>query len=155
MHVDQKFLTATQCREWTLSKQVPGATPEWIYTGRDESGLGPIYVAIASTTSAPTRELMKTLHSSYKGKQNFQLVIGAISRDQMWIFGPDEKADIAGPLAVDQGCRQLQSALDEPDALAAYTHLSGPSFIIYLKSNSGSLLAHFKFCFLSTERCTE
>jgi hypothetical protein len=66
---------------------------------------------------------MRALHAAYKGKSNIQLVVGAVLGNQVWIFGPDEKTEVTDPLALDQGCRQLQSALDEPDAIAAYTRL--------------------------------
>ena len=123
MTVDQNLLRGSQSREWTLQKSPIGVIPKWIYTGRDESGLGPIYVGLATVTSPPTRESMRALHAAYKGRQNFQLVVGAVSGDQIWIFGPDERTEITGPLEIEQGCRQLQSALDEPDAIAAYTRL--------------------------------
>jgi hypothetical protein len=123
MPLDQGLLKGTQSREWIVTKPPTGASPEWVYTGRDESGLGPIYVALASISAPPSRETMRALHAAYKGKSNIQLVVGAVLGNQIWIFGPDEKTEVTEPLALDQGCRQLQSALDEPDAIAAYTRL--------------------------------
>ena len=123
MPLDQGLLKGTQSREWVVAKPPTGATPQWVYTGRDESGLGPIYVALASISAPPSRETMRALHAAYKGKSNIQLVVGAVLGNQVWIFGPDEKTEVTEPLALDQGCRQLQSALDEPDAIAAYTRL--------------------------------
>ena len=123
MPVDQGLLKGTQSREWIVPKPPTGANPQWVYTGRDESGLGPIYVALASISAPPSRETMRALHAAYKGKSNIQLVVGAVLGNQVWIFGPDEKTEVTEPLALDQGCRQLQSALDEPDAIAAYTRL--------------------------------
>jgi hypothetical protein len=123
MPLDQGLLNGTQSREWVVAKPPTGATPQWVYTGRDESGLGPIYVALASISAPPSRETMRALHAAYKGKSNIQLVVGAVLGNQVWIFGPDEKTEVTEPLALDQGCRQLQSALDEPDAIAAYTRL--------------------------------
>ena len=123
MSLDQGLLKGTQSREWIVAKPPTGASPQWVYTGRDESGLGPIYVALASISAPPSRETMRALHAAYKGKSNIQLVIGAVLGNQVWIFGPDEKTEVTEPLALDQGCRQLQSALDEPDAIAAYTRL--------------------------------
>jgi hypothetical protein len=123
MPLDQGLLKGTQSREWVVAKPPTGATPQWVYTGRDESGLGPIYVALATISAPPSRETMRTLHAAYKGKSNIQLVVGAVLGNQVWIFGPDEKTEVTEPLALDQGCRQLQSALDEPDAIAAYTRL--------------------------------
>lgn len=123
MSLDQGLLKGTQSREWVVAKPPTGASPQWVYTGRDESGLGPIYVALASISAPPSREIMRALHAAYKGKSNIQLVVGAVLGNQVWIFGPDEKTEVTEPLALDQGCRQLQSALDEPDAIAAYTRL--------------------------------
>lgn len=123
MPLDHGLLKGTQSREWVVAKPPTGATPQWVYTGRDESGLGPIYVALASISAPPSRETMRALHAAYKGKSNIQLVVGAVLGNQVWIFGPDEKTEVTEPLALDQGCRQLQSALDEPDAIAAYTRL--------------------------------
>lgn len=123
MPLDQELLKGTQSREWVVAKPPAGASTQWVYTGRDESGLGPIYVALASISAPPSRETMRALHAAYKGKSNIQLVVGAVLGNQVWIFGPDEKTEVTEPLALDQGCRQLQSALDEPDAIAAYTRL--------------------------------
>jgi hypothetical protein len=123
MSLGQGLLKGTQSREWVVAKPPTGASPQWVYTGRDESGLGPIYVALASISVPPSRETMRALHAAYKGKSNIQLVVGAVLGNQIWIFGPDEKTEVTEPLALDQGCRQLQSALDEPDAIAAYTRL--------------------------------
>lgn len=123
MHLDQDLLKSVQSREWVISKPPTGVSPQWVYTGRDESGLGPIYVALATVSSSPSREIIKALHSAYKGKSNIQLVVGAIAGQQIWIYGPDEKTEITDPLSLDQGLRQLQSAIDEPDAIAAYTRL--------------------------------
>jgi hypothetical protein len=123
MPLDQELLKGTQSREWVVAKPPSGASPQWVYTGRDESGLGPIYVALAAISAPPSRETMRALHAAYKGKSNIQLVVGAVLGNQVWIFGPDEKTEVTEPLALDQGCRQLQSALDEPDAIAAYTRL--------------------------------
>ena len=123
MPIDQGLLKGTQSREWVVAKPPTGASPQWVYTGRDESGLGPIYVALASISAPPSREMMRALHAAYKGKSNIQLVVGAVLGNQVWIFGPDEKTEVTEPLALDQGCRQLQSALEEPDAIAAYTRL--------------------------------
>jgi hypothetical protein len=123
MPLDQALLKGTQSREWVVAKPPTGAIPQWVYTGRDESGLGPIYVALASISAPPSRETMRALHAAYKGKSNIQLVVGAVLGNQVWIFGPDEKTEVTEPIALDQGCRQLQSALDEPDAIAAYTRL--------------------------------
>ena len=123
MNLDQSVLTAEQVLPWTINSKITGANPEWVYVGRDDFGVGGIQIALASMTSIPTREQMKSLHSARKGKLNIQLVVVAVNAAQMWVYGPDDKTAIAGPLSISQGYRQLQSALDEPNALAAYTRL--------------------------------
>ena len=123
MNLDQSVLTAEQVLPWTINSKITGANPEWVYVGRDDFGVGGIQIALASMTSIPTREQMKSLHSARKGKLNIQLVVVAVNAEQMWVYGPDDKTAIAGPLSISQGYRQLQSALDEPNALAAYTRL--------------------------------
>ena len=123
MNLDQSVLTAEQVLPWTINSKITGANPEWVYVGRDDFGVGGIQIALASMTSIPTREQMKSLHSARKGKLTIQLVVVAVNAAQMWVYGPDDKTAIAGPLSISQGYRQLQSALDEPNALAAYTRL--------------------------------
>ena len=123
MNLDQSILTAEQVLPWTVNSKINGANPEWVYVGRDDFGVGGIQIALATVLGVPSRELMRNLYSARKGRLNIQLVVAAVKDEQIWIFGPDEKSEIVGPLKVTQGFRHLQSALDEPNALAAYTRL--------------------------------
>ena len=123
MPINQNLLTGAQSVAWTAATPPNGAIPELVYMGRDDAGLGPIQVALATVSTPPSKETMRALHALRKGKSNIQLVIGAILGDRIWIFGPDERTQVIESLPLDQGCRQLQSALDEPNALAAYTRL--------------------------------
>ena len=123
MPLNQDLLSGTSAVTWSVEKPPSGAIPEYVYLGRDDAGLGPIQVALATVSTPPTKEGMRALHALRKGKSNIQLVVGAVLGDRIWIFGPDERTQVIEALPLDQGCRQLQSALDEPNALAAYTRL--------------------------------
>lgn len=123
MPLSQNLLTSAQSVTWTAVTPPTGVIPELVFMGRDDAGLGPIQVALATVSTPPSKETMRALHALRKGKSNIQLVVGAILDDRIWIFGPDERTQVIESLPLDQGCRQLQSALDEPNALAAYTRL--------------------------------
>ncbi len=123
MPFTQDILHGSKSVVWTVTNAPSGATPKHVYLGRDDAGLGPIQVALASVSAPPTKETMRSLHSLRKGKSNIQLVVGAIFGDRIWIFGPDERTAVIESMPLDQGCRQLQSALDEPNAIAAYSRL--------------------------------
>ena len=123
MPLNQDLLSGASTVTWSVEKPPTGSIPEYVYLGRDDANLGPIQVALASVSSPPSKEMMRALHQSRKGKSTIQLVVGAVMGDRIWIFGPDERTQVIESLPLDQGCRQLQSALDEPNALAAYTRL--------------------------------
>lgn len=115
-------LSAPQSLDWT-GTATNGAVPIKVYVGPDPYGLGGFQVAIAEVSAPPSRETMLSLHSARKGKRNISLVVAAVKGDRIWLLGPDEQTAVVDNLTLDQGLRQLQSALDEPDSLAAYTRL--------------------------------
>jgi hypothetical protein len=123
MPLNQELLSGASTVTWSIEKPPTGAIPEFVYLGRDDANLGAIQVALASVSNPPSKETMRALHQARKGKSTIQLVVGAVMGDRIWIFGPDERTQVIESLPLDQGCRQLQSALDEPNALAAYTRL--------------------------------
>lgn len=123
MTVDKFKLNAAQTIAWALPKPPVGCTPVVVYIGRDDSGVGAIQVALANVTTPPTRETMRVLHASRKGKSNVQLIVGVVLGELVWLFGPDDRAEVIEAFPLNQGLRQLQSALNEPNALAAYTRL--------------------------------
>lgn len=123
MALNQDLLTGASTVAWSVEKPPAGSIPEFVYLGRDDAGLGPIQVALATVSTPPSKETMRALHALRKGKANIQLVVGAVLGDRIWIFGPDERTQVIEALPLDQGCRQLQSALDEPNSLAAYSRL--------------------------------
>jgi hypothetical protein len=123
MTVNQFKLNAAQTIAWAIPKPPVGCTPVVVYIGRDDSGVGAIQVALANVTAPPSRETLRVLHLARKGKSNVQLIVGAVFGELIWLFGPDERAEIIEAFPLDQVLRQLQSALNEPNALAAYTRL--------------------------------
>lgn len=120
--MEESILKGTSVVDWKVEKVPAHCTPKYIYIGRDEDKIGAIQIAIATATNVPSKDAIKTLHSLRKGKTTIQLVVGVIFNDKIWIFGPDEKTQIVD-LPLEQGLRQLQSALDESNSLNAYTRL--------------------------------
>ena len=120
---DERFdLSASQTVDWNDTAP-NGVAPLKVYIGPDPHGLGGFQVAIAKVSATPTRETMLALHSARKGKRNISLVVAGVKDGRIWLLGPDEQTAVVDNLTLDQGLRQLQSALDEPDSLAAYTRL--------------------------------
>jgi len=120
--MDKSILNATSVVEWKVDSPPANCAPTWVYIGRDEDKIGPIQIALALFTGTPSKEALKTLHTLRKGKSNIQLVVGGVSGETIWIFGPDEKTQVVN-LPLEQGLRQLQSALEESNSLNAYTRL--------------------------------
>jgi hypothetical protein len=123
MTVNQFKLNAAQTIAWSIPKPPIGCTPVVVYIGRDDSGVGAIQVALANVTAPPSRETLRVLHAARKGRSNVQLIVGAVLGELIWLFGPDDRAEVIEAFPLNQGLRQLQSALNEPNALAAYTRL--------------------------------
>lgn len=120
--MEQSILKGTSVVDWKVDNAPTNCTPKWVYIGRDEDKIGPIQIALALFTGTPSKDALKTLHALRKGKSNIQLVVGGVSGQTIWIFGPDEKTQVVD-LPLEQGLRQLQSALDESNSLNAYTRL--------------------------------
>jgi hypothetical protein len=74
-------------------------------------------------TAPPSRETLRVLHLARKGKSNVQLIVGAVFGELIWLFGPDDRAEVIEAFPLNQGLRQLQSALSEPNAISAYARL--------------------------------
>ena len=120
--MEQSILKGTSIVDWKVNNPPTNCTPKWVFIGRDEDKIGPIQIALALFTGTPSKDALKTLHTLRKGKSNIQLVVGGVSGESIWIFGPDEKTQVVD-LPLEQGLRQLQSALDESNSLNAYTRL--------------------------------
>ncbi len=117
------MLKAQQVLPWTDSAAPAGFTLRDIHVGPDPIGIGAFQVAVAEANSVPSREALKKLFNGRKAKTNIQLVVMVSVGDRAWLFGPDEDTATIEAMPVNQAERLLQSALDEPDALAAYARI--------------------------------
>jgi hypothetical protein len=109
---------------WSESSGGAGVTPQKVYFGPDPHGLGGFQVAVATTTVAPSRQLLRDLFAARKGKTAISLLVAAVHNETVHIIGPDPQAQpIVLPL--EQAERQLRSVLSEPDVLAATERLAG------------------------------
>src|SRR5262249_45819425 len=103
-------LTADKVITWTESTAPAGVALEKVYGGPDPYGLGGFQVVVASSSAAPTREVLRSLFAARKGKTQIQLVVAVTHGDTAHLFGPDPQAQpILVPVELAQ--RQLQSVL--------------------------------------------
>lgn len=72
----------------------------------------------------PTTEALRRIHSERAGKKVYPLVVATEARDQVWLFGPNPDAAVVGPLDAGVALRILQTALDEPNGVAARSRLA-------------------------------
>lgn len=117
-------LTAGNVVNWNEPAAAAGITPEKVYIGPDPVGLGGFQVAVASAAAPPTRQALRELFTSRKGKTATQLVVAVTFGGKAQLFGPDPQAQPI-ELPVEQAERQLQSVLAEPDVLAALDRFAG------------------------------
>ncbi|MBX7134163.1 MAG: hypothetical protein K1X67_15940 [Fimbriimonadaceae bacterium] len=125
-------LTADKVVEWTEPSAPAGVSLQDVYFGPDPFGLGGFQVAVAVATAVPSKQALRDLFASRKGKTAIQLVVAIEHGDSVHMFGPDPQAQPI-EVAAEQAERQLQSVLSEPDALAATERFAG-----FLKSNDST-----------------
>ncbi len=113
-----ELFKAKSHQTWVAEKPPTGLTPNSIYVGQDPNQMS-LEVAIAITNSAPSREALAKLHKSRIGNKAYPLVVVALSETHAWLFGPSSMGGVTGPLDRGQALRLLQSALDEPNSIAA------------------------------------
>lgn len=117
-------LTGDKVIAWNDPSAPTGVTPEKVYLGPDPFGLGGFQVAVASASTAPSRQALRDLFTARKGKTQTQLVVAVVHGGKAQLFGPDPHAQPI-ELPVEQAERQLQSVLAEPDVLAATERFAG------------------------------
>lgn len=117
-------LTADKSVKWQAADVPSSVTLERVFFGPDPVGLGGFQVAVATCTSVPSRQLLRDLFLSRKGKTQIQLVVAALHDGTAYLFGPDPQAQ-AIELPLERAHRQLQSVLAEPDLLAATERYAG------------------------------
>lgn len=117
-------LSAAQVVTWNQSDAPAGITPQKVFIGPVLSGLAGFQVAVATSSSAPSRAALRELFVTRKGRTQTQLVIAVTHGPTTYLFGPDPQAQsIELPNELAQ--RQLQSVLTEPDALSASDRWTG------------------------------
>lgn len=109
---------------WSETTTPAGVTLDSVYFGPDPFGLGGFQVAVASSTLAPSRQVLRDLLQARKGRTQIQLVVAVVHDSGVHLFGPDPQAQPI-ELPGEQGQRQLQSVLSESDVLAATERLAG------------------------------
>lgn len=95
-----------------------------VYLGPDPHGLGGFQVAVATSATAPSRQVIRDIFNARKGKTQIQLVVAIEHEGAVHLFGPDPQAQVIA-MPVEQAERQLLSVLAEPDVLAATERLAG------------------------------
>jgi hypothetical protein len=111
-------LNSATALSWQPNLQTP-LDIQRVHVGPDPEGLGGFEVVEATSGTAPTNELLKTLHSARVDKRTTDVVVAVSFAGSVWLYGPDiDRAPVVSPAKSAQ--RQLQAALSEPDSLAAY-----------------------------------
>lgn len=117
---------------WSEPSAPAGVTPQKVYFGPDPFGLGGFQVAMATATTPPSRQALRSLFTGRKGKTQTHLVVAVTHDSSVHLFGPDPQAQPL-ELTLDLAERQLQSVLAEPDLLAATERWAG-----FRKTNDSS-----------------
>jgi len=117
-------LTAGKSVTWNEPSAPTGITTDRVYVGPDPHGLGGFQVAVATAAATPSRQALRDLFSSRKGKTQVQLVVAVVHDGNAHLFGPDPHGQPI-ELPADHASRQLQSVLLEPDVLAATDRFAG------------------------------
>jgi hypothetical protein len=108
---------------WVIAKPPTGLIPTDIFGGEDPNQMA-LEVGVAKTSGAVSREAMAKLHKTRLGNKAYPLVVVALTDSQAWFFGPSAAGSVIGPLGRGQALRLLQSALDEPNSIAATQRLA-------------------------------
>lgn len=112
--------------------------PKMIYSGNDDGDLA-LEIGVAKWNGAdePPRDAFLTLLKDRAGKGINPVVVLATAGEKAWIFGPNSRAAIIGPLSLDHAKRLLQSALNEPSGLDARRSLNQTYEAISATSTGG------------------
>jgi len=117
------LLVSKNHQMWVIAKPPTGLIPTDIFGGEDPNQMA-LEVGVAKTSGAVSREAMAKLHKTRLGSKAYPLVVVALTDSQAWFFGPSAAGSVIGPLDRGQALRLLQSALDEPNSIAATQRLA-------------------------------
>ncbi|MGO1225302.1 MAG: Eco57I restriction-modification methylase domain-containing protein [Brachybacterium sp.] len=110
--------------KWSETTAPANIATERIFIGPDPLGMGGLQVAVARSSDLPSKRAVRDLFNARRGKTQLQLVVAVGNSSTTYLFGPDPQAQPV-ELPTEQAQRQLQSALDEPDVLAATERIAG------------------------------
>lgn len=130
-------LVASKSVKWIERTAPAGVTTEQVFIGPDPFGLGGFQVAVANSRMSPSRQALRDLFNTRRGKTQVQLVIAVVHGDTTHLLGPDPQMQPV-QMPTEQAERQLQSVLDEADALAATERLAG-----FRKAHDSTAIAGF------------
>ncbi|RQP13349.1 MAG: hypothetical protein EAS51_00085 [Microbacteriaceae bacterium] len=100
-----------------------GVSGSEVIFGRDDAGVGAVQIAVASATVRPTKGTLTAMWKTRGQNVAMPVIVAAVAPEGVWLHGPDEKEDPAGPVSIKQAERLLQSVLDEPNGIAAHTQI--------------------------------
>lgn len=139
-------LNASKSVKWNEPASPAGVTTDRVFIGPDPISLGGLQVAVGQSDRPPSRQSLRDLFAARRGKTQLQLVVAVVDGSTTHLFGPDPQAQSV-ELPTEQAQRQLQSALDEPDVLAATERIAGfrkahESTAVAGYTNSGLFATH-------------
>lgn len=105
-------------------KEAPNSvTDASVVLGRDDAGIGAIQVGVAHVPARPTKALLDELWKTRGTKAPIGFIVVAVAPEGVWLHYPREGATPLGPVTPSQAERQLQSVLDEGNALSAHAQM--------------------------------
>lgn len=88
--------------------------------GTDPAGVATaVQIVVAQVGVQPTRGLLTEVLRERAGRRPVQVIVALEYDSRVWLFGPEETGDVAGPISVGSAARQLQAVLAEPSLSAA------------------------------------
>jgi hypothetical protein len=96
-----------------------GFVSDTVFFGRDDSAVGEIQVAVLSASTRPTRSSMELAWRDRGTGSAMPVMVVATFGTEVWMFGPNQDSQIAGPFPLNRATGQLQALLSEPDGIAA------------------------------------
>lgn len=119
-----------------------GLTAEVIVFGRDETSVGEVQVAVATAAARPTKGMLDAAWRTRGTNTAMPVLVAAVHAEGVWYY--DSREAPLGPVPLGQAERQLQSILDERDAIAAQQQIRSIQRA-YNATGAGGFANHFLF----------
>lgn len=134
-------LDATHTIDWT-DPLPTGLTAQRVHFGRNESGVGPVQVAILTAGTRPTKAALSAAWRLRGTGTTMPVLVAAVHPEGVWLF--DNSGDPLGPIPLAQAFSRMQSVLDEPDGISALQQIRMIQQV-YASGNTGGFANHFLF----------